>query len=178
MLGTGALLLSLLWAYPTQGTTVKPLSDMDMCRAARQIFHGTCEEARTEWDSRGRLVTRYRFKVKEGLKGSPATWVEFVQPGGRLGDRALVVPGAATFAPNEEAVVFVGRRCDQTGCAFTVGLAQGKFAVQTDPRTRLRVAARNLEELEFLGAEPQTSRPLVTLLANIRSNVRSLEAGQ
>ena len=178
--GSGALVLSLcaLYSQPLEGTTVKPLSDQKMCEEASRIFHGTCEEVRTEWDSRGRLVTRYRFRVQEGLKGSRSPWVEFVQPGGRLGDRALVVPGAATFKPNEEAVVFVGRQCARTGCAFTVGLAQGKFSVKKDPRTSARVASRDLEDLEFIGEAPQPSRPLTTLLASIRSNVRNLEAAR
>lgn len=161
-------------AQPIQGTTVKSLSDADLCEAATQIFHGVCLDARSEWDARGRLVTRYRFAVNEGLKGSGNSITEFIQPGGQIGDRALIVPGAATFSLNEEAVVFVGRSCARTGCAFTVGLSQGKFSVKRDPSTQVSFASRDLEELEFVGEKPKKVRQLGELLQTIRGHVSRL----
>ncbi len=178
--GLSGVLVGLALALPaiSPATTVRSLGDQDLCRAAQSIFHGVCTEARSEWDAQGRIVTRYRFSVQEGLKGTQGPVTEFVQPGGRIGDRALVVPGAATFKLNEEAVVFVGRSCPRTGCAFTVGLAQGKFSVRTDPATQQRLASRDLEELHFAGAEPEGKRCLDELLCCIRTLVHTQKEAQ
>lgn len=167
-----ALLLAL--ATPSDATTVIHLDDDALCARADEIFHGTCVDVRAELDPRGRIVTRYTFSVTEGLKGVPGTSVELLQPGGTLGGRTLLVPGAASFTPAEEAVVFVGPRCPRTGCAFTLGLAQGKFSV----RRRAGVApaaVRDLSGLEVVGAQgapAHEERALDDLLGTIRTHVR------
>ena len=148
-------------------TTVRPLDDDALYQGAAQVFHGTCTEARGELDASGRAVTRYTFSVSEGFKGTPGTSVELLQPGGTFAGRTLVIAGAARFRPGEEAVVFVGKACPRTGCAFTVGLSQGKFAVRRGKRD---VVVRDLSGLRFgKAARPaQRARPLETFLAALR----------
>ncbi len=177
IIGLVLVILSVLWMYSkAQGTTVKALSDAELCQKANKIFHGTCESVNTEWDNQGRLVTRYRFKIKENLKSSSTSKIEFVQPGGRLENQALIIPGAANFQPNEEVVVFIGKSCKKTGCTFTVGLSQGKFKIDVDPRSNVKMASRNLKNLELLGNRTHNKRPLLKLLKSIRTNVSRLKA--
>ena len=172
-----ALLTVSVCAGTSEGTTVKALSDAELCAAAAEIFHGVCVGARPELDAKGRIVTRYRFQVQEGFKGVTGATTELVQPGGTLNGRSLIVPGAASFRAGEEVVAFVGRACPRTGCSFTVGLAQGKFSVSVDPRTGVRVASRDLSELHVLhaaagGVPPAGSQRGGQTLAELRDTIR------
>lgn len=154
-------------ALTGDATTVKPLDDDALYAGAQRVFHGVCTEARGELDASGRAVTRYRFSVTEGFKGSPATSVELLQPGGTFAGRTLVIPGVARFRAGEEAVVFIGKACPKTGCAFTVGLSQGKFRVK---RGKKDVVVRDFNGLQF-GKQPaptKASRPLAPFLAALR----------
>ncbi len=161
----GFVFLSL--ALTGHATTVKPLKDDALYSGAERVFQGVCTEARSELDANGRAVTRYRFAVSEGFKGTPGTSVEIVQPGGTFAGRSLIIAGAASFRAGEEAVVFVGKACPKTGCAFTVGLAQGKFGIQ---RGKQDVVVRDLSGLRFGGAATpaQTARPLQPFLEALR----------
>ncbi len=85
-----ALVLPFAIAISSQATTVKAVSDDDLYRSSQSVFHGVCTEVQSEQDANGRPVTRYRFQVKEGFKGTPGTFTDLLQPGGTFAGRRLV----------------------------------------------------------------------------------------
>lgn len=167
-----AFLLILFASISGEATTVKGLSDSQLTRSASRVFRGKVVETRSELAVDGRIVTRVRFEVNESLKGTAAPVVELLQPGGTFAGRTLVVAGAASFSSGEEVVVFVGKVCPRTGCAFTVGLAQGKYRVVRDSGPA-RVQ-RRLGGLTFVGPRPASQRRLLSdLLGSVRTAVES-----
>src|SRR5262245_46769869 len=56
------------------------------------------------------ILTRVQLAVTEVFKGRGGPELTFTQLGGRVGDEASVVGGAAEFRPGERVIVFLTRR--------------------------------------------------------------------
>src|ERR1051326_5757721 len=103
-------------------------------------------------DAEGRIFTRVELQVVEAWKGLSTNRVTVVHGGGTLGDRKATVSGQVEYGIGEEVVAFLV--FNARGEAVTLGLAQGKFHVRTDPVTGERYAAN-----AFHGApEPDASK--------------------
>lgn len=110
-------------------TSVKPLTLSEMVQRSPRIVHGTVVEAHSQWEEGGTQIYTYvTLAPKEMLKGkSPAgEKVTFRQIGGRVGDKAVYVPGTPRFAPKQEVIVFL-TGADRGGYSQVMGIFQGAF---------------------------------------------------
>jgi hypothetical protein len=92
------------------------------------------------------IYTYITIQPSEILKG-PANDGPIVikQLGGLVGNRGVHVPGQARFAEGEEVLVFLGAR-PRDGSLQTIGLWQGKWAIETVATTGQGVATKREPE--------------------------------
>lgn len=109
-----------------------PLSISELAARADVIVLGVVVGARSAWDDTGSvIVTVVDVRPEELLKGGPGPSVLRVRHlGGRVGDQAMVVAGAPSFADGERVLLFLAG--DPRRELTVVGLAQGKFTVTQD----------------------------------------------
>lgn len=110
------------------GAQIRPLTVEDLATRAAGICHGRVEAVEVAREASGNFVTRIEIATQSIWKGSPTNRIMVTQPGGTLGTRRVVIPGAPTFAPGEEVVLFLS--LNPRGEWLTLDLAQGKFSVE------------------------------------------------
>ena len=133
-------LLAALWIIPVCGSQFVPLTIADLTAKADLVVHGKVRSMTCDEDASGRVFTRVEIEVAEVWKGprQPAV-LEVVHGGGSIGKKRVVVSGQVQYRTGEEIVAFLV--LNPRGQAVTLGLAQGKFQVWTDPQTSERLAA-------------------------------------
>ena len=110
------------------GAQIRPLTVEDLATRAARICHGRVEAVEVAREASGNFITRIEIATHSIWKGSPTNRITVTQPGGTLGSRRVVIPGAPTFAPGEEVVLFLS--LNPRGEWLTLDLAQGKFSVE------------------------------------------------
>ena len=127
-------------AAPARATTVAALDVEQLADLSDAVVLGRIVAVDVaEDEGSGLLVTTATVAVERTLKGAPHPTALFLQVGGRLGERELIVPGAPSFTAGERVVLFGSAR----GQAFLVtGFFQGKWSVGEDERGR-QVAAQD-----------------------------------
>jgi hypothetical protein len=143
-----------------EAATVLKLDTRAMTERAQRVLHGVVRSRRVgRLGSGPQIYTEIELELIESWKGddAPGTRVRFRQFGGRLADRGYAIAGAARFAVGEEVVVFLDRARSAHGCAFTIGLAQGKYRVATADAFGRRALSRSLDRLDFV--EPGSGAP-------------------
>ncbi|MDH7504375.1 MAG: hypothetical protein QHJ82_16905 [Verrucomicrobiota bacterium] len=115
-------------------TLMVPLSIPQLATESDLIVHGKVISITTTLDADRRIVTRVLTEITETWKGQhPCSRLQVVLAGGTLGAKQVVVDGQPEYRPGEEVVLFL--KLNQRKEAVTVGLAQGKFVVWTNPAT-------------------------------------------
>jgi hypothetical protein len=94
------------------------------------IVRGTVLASHGETLANGAIVTVTDVSVGEVLKGSPGHIVHVYAPGGVVGERATIIPGAAHFAPGEEVLLMLSGS-DTRGWGVT-DLSLGRFGFVSD----------------------------------------------
>lgn len=170
------LLAVLLLCPPASATSMLKVDLPELAQSAEVIVHGTVRRMESRWSGDGRLiVTDVEIQVTESLKGQAGNTLLVIQPGGSVGDIGQKVSGLASFAPNEEVVVFLRRR--GPGSYQVTAMAQGKYKVmRTEGGTRALAVPESTSELHLLDATThaptESSRrelPLAELKAAIRT---------
>jgi hypothetical protein len=134
---SGLPLVALAAAMPS-------LSLADLARRSDVIVHArVLAQTVIAPDGPHSITTHARLQVIRALKGNAPAEIDAVQVGGSWGHYTLLLPGGAKMQTGEEIVAFL--RCRRAACAL-VGLAQGKFRVTSDPRTRRRIAQRDFAD--------------------------------
>ena len=120
------LLVSLL-ATSTLASSAFQMDVTALTRAAADVVRVRVTSSRSAWtDEHRRLVTLVEVEVLERWKGTAATTLTVVQPGGVLDGVGQRVAGVARLVAGEEVVLFLERE----GQAHrTVGLSQGVYRV-------------------------------------------------
>ena len=105
------LLLLAFLAAASPAWAAQPLAAPSIEQLARQadiVVIGEVISATGEWAAgRATIQTRVALTVTESLKGTAASPLTFTHLGGRVGDEASAVGGAAEFAPGERVLVFL-----------------------------------------------------------------------
>lgn len=145
------LLLALLVLPPAwlRGGWLAPLSVEELTARADWILRGTVLSKTCQRDASGRIYTAVELQVGEVWKGADLAagqTVRVVHSGGTLGEERVAVSGQVDYEVNEEVVAFL--RCNARGEGVTIGLAQGKFRVESDAATGARLVRRPSSQIQ------------------------------
>jgi hypothetical protein len=119
---------------PLGATTYLPASFNEIVAESATIVYGRVAAVRGEWSPDRRTIDSVvTVRASAYLKGARGETLLLRVPGGQVGDRIMVMPGAPAFREGDLVVVFL----KGTGPAIPspVGLAQGVFRVAADPRS-------------------------------------------
>lgn len=104
-----------------------------------------------------RIKTHVQLSVRENVRGSGPDQVTIVQLGGTVGNTQYLVPGDATFAPGERALVFM--HCVSSDRCYLVALRDGK----------LPIVDRDFVVVRDMMTDESTRRPLKEVVAELRA---------
>lgn len=121
-------------AVPARGAVVVAMNFDELALDAHRVVLGEVVGITARWSADKTIIeTVVEVRVEVDLSASAAgTTVRIVQPGGRIGDVGLAVPGMPEFRQGERVLLFLhvtGTDADGATTHSVVGLAQGKFAV-------------------------------------------------
>ncbi|MBM4396483.1 MAG: hypothetical protein FJ087_12445 [Deltaproteobacteria bacterium] len=143
------VLAALLVPPAARALVMEPIPLDALAREADLVVHGTVESMASRYDdppNDRRIVTDATVRVSRVVRGGHGSaTVVMTVPGGEVGDRGQVVPGAPRLAVGDEVVVFLrGARTATLGPRRApVGLPQGVFHVTRDgPDARPTAAQR------------------------------------
>lgn len=117
-------------ALPARALTVLPATFEELVRESVAVVHGRVREVQGRWTSDRRTIeSAVTLDVYDAFKGAvtATATATFVVPGGEAGGRILVMPGAPTFRPGDEVVVFLRGRAPSM--PQPVGLSLGVYRV-------------------------------------------------
>jgi Dual-action HEIGH metallo-peptidase len=145
----------------TAATFVVPTDD-ELIAKSNAIVIGTVEGSFAR-EANGVIETVYEIRLERAVKGVARAneLIRVVEPGGEIGDRGVIVPGAAEYRQGERVLAFLTRG---TGAAEwrTVDLTLGKFAFRTSTRGD-RVLVRDMEDVVGWDHAGQVHREQVRL---------------
>ena len=176
-----AVTLFILFTYAagTQALVVVPVDLGQLAQMSPVIVHGTVGDVRPQLAlDRRRVDTFVSLDVSAYVKGNLGAELVFRVPGGQFGRYRTIVPGAPSFEPGDEVVLFLGT--DGPSVPHIVGLSQGVFRVAADAQTgEKRVLTPPMETAPSANERPQpvvrgdlNRRPMA--VAQFLSAVRAL----
>ena len=134
----GVFLILLAVALAASATTLEELSLDQMIQQSTAIVRAkvSSKSAITRGQS---IYTQYRLSVLQQWKGTPATSVDVVVPGGVAGGLRQTFSGTPDIGLNSECVFFLWT--GSSGLTHIIGLSQGIFELTTESNGT-KVAAR------------------------------------
>jgi hypothetical protein len=159
-----ALALVVALGGTARAITFVGVTERTLARGADAIVVGTIERIETVGAADGAIDTLVTVDVEREYKGSVGRRITLKQPGGRLADRALWIPGSPTFRVGERQLLFLSAHRD--GTARTTAFGMGQFLVREHPRLGA-LAERRVDGL-VVGARPVRRVPLARLVRTIR----------
>ena len=124
--------MTLSWG-PTQAeaSVVEGLGLEELVGQADEVALAEVLSKESFWKGRT-IMTRYRLRVSEALKGQCASGDEVLieTPGGSVGDVGLAIEGVPSFEVGGRALVFLRGRAEHV--LRTVGMAQGVMHVRSE----------------------------------------------
>lgn len=170
--GAGAAVLKLLYLD-------------DMAEKSAVVVHATVVGSHTDWnDSRSAIMTFYKVRAHRYLKGFLGETFEVREPGGKMGNLVMDVPGVPTFQSGEEVVLFLWTD-GRSGRYRCIGMEQGVLRVRQEGLLKVvsrSIPVRGESPGEAAAARLRaplasgTSRDLGTLLAEVAVAVAKAEA--
>ena len=153
-------------SIPAWATTMKELTLEQIVEHSQAIVHGEVQDSTCRWnDGNSLIVTDTRIQVATMIKGTQEAVITVTQPGGTVGNIRMEVPGAHAYLPGSEVVLCLSKL---NGELQVVGLDQGRFDVEEDPRTeskwiRSRHSALRIKMQEKAGrsASDEPAPPLI-----------------
>jgi len=106
--------------------------DRELIQRSDDIVIATAVATSVEERPDHSIVTRSFLRIEEVLKGVRArdSHLVLTEPGGRLGDRAQIIPAAPRYEPGKRYLVFT--ETDEQGETHTLGMQLGRFALDRD----------------------------------------------
>jgi hypothetical protein len=129
------VLATALTAPPAHASLVIALDTNELAKRADHVTVADVVSVQSGWDERHEKIrTTIDLLVVESWKGGavPASHITIVQPGGTVGDVAMVVFGMSQFVPGERALFFLRGK---PAAASVVGMAQGKRPMRREEAT-------------------------------------------
>ncbi len=118
----------------TPGDTKYSLQELT--EQATMVITGTVEDTKSEWnEDETQIYTYITISVDEFVKGAvPDERVTIKQIGGTVDDITLYIVDSPQFRVGEEVLLFV-----RPGLIPVVGMSQGKFTIETEPETGIKI---------------------------------------
>ena len=138
----------------------------ELVHRADAVAVARCVKAGPSWWEKGRIFTRYTFRLERCLAGGCRETFDVVQPGGRVGRLRQKVSGYPTFKKNDTLLLFLE---SWSGGMRVVGLSQGVFE-KVGQGGRL-IWRQRLEQISFTDGGP---RPLELDADDLEVSVRRL----
>lgn len=129
-----------LSAWHCKATTVERFSLHQLATQSEQILVVTCLE-RTYVYADGQPLTRYKFAVRETVKGPPNSHIILHLPGGIIGAFESRIAGMPRFDIGSQDVLFLTHP-NSAGFPWPKGLGQGAFNIRLDANGAPRVYQR------------------------------------
>jgi len=139
-------------------TTFAPTTLEKFVRTSTIVVKVRVDKVESRWDdSHTKIYTHTTVTVLESIKGNnvPESIV-LKEVGGKVGDEALVVHGAAHFNPGEEVILFLIYHRDRY---WLHSMAMGKFIIVEDNNSKFatnRTISNELIKLESSQIESQS----------------------
>ncbi|MBI3819187.1 MAG: hypothetical protein HY286_10885 [Planctomycetes bacterium] len=151
-----SILSSVVVGGALRATVVERKNLPDLVKASARIVEGKVTKTEACYDRMGGIATSVTIEVSHGIRGAKdAEKIEFKIIGGELGGRGLIVAGFPKFQVQDEMLLFLTEETVR-GICVPVGLGQGKFNIQRDPKTGAKRISRDLAGLETI--DPATGR--------------------
>jgi len=129
-----ALLLAATLIPVAQATQVIQRTPQELARESSLIVDGRVASVRSFWnEDHTRILTETTVTVAATHKGTGATTVRVLQPGGVVGNVRQTAHGALAWSRGEEVLLFLEPATP--GTWQVSGFSQGKYAVERDART-------------------------------------------
>lgn len=160
---------ALAYVLPLGATTLEQLSIDQMIEKSSLIVRGKVSESHAV--RRGSMIyTVYRVDVAEQLKGTRASSVEVLVPGGTLDGMRQSFAGTPVLKSGSEYAVFVWT--GGSGVNYIIGLSQGLFDIEksADGQLQLKRGALDTHTLDSRGREV-VSRPVSVTWSRLKSKV-------
>jgi hypothetical protein len=144
----------------------------DLAGASHCAVEGVVLDHATHLDRAAGVVwTRHRLRVDASLVGEPAKEIVVRVRGGKVGTLVQETIGAARLGDGERIVAFLGP--EEDGAREVVGMAQGVFRVETDPKTGVTLCTNDVEGLSLVDAAGRevAPEPLHLTLSDLRTRV-------
>lgn len=122
------LLLFLAYSLSLLAIQFRPVPIPELATRADRICHGRVDAVEVVREPSGTLLTRVEFSPVSTWKGPATNRITFVQPGGTLGTRRVLIPGQPTPNPGDELVLFLAR--NPRGEFLVLDVLQGYFQVE------------------------------------------------
>jgi hypothetical protein len=133
--------------------TYRPLSDENLVVASALIVIGEVEQVAGARLADGRIVTQTEVHVDESLKGRVASpRILVTEPGGRLRNVTVRIPGVPEFAPGERVLLFLRERTDGTLGTTALSLAKYTITAGTPALARRSVPSHDERSLAAFDA--------------------------
>ena len=150
------LAISLVLAAGVAASVVKKMELAEIVSNGELIFEGRVVATDAILNKKGTISTAVTVEVDRPFRGAKASEkLVFWIAGGELGGQGLVIPGMPRFHAGERMLLFLTGETT-SGVRAPVGLGQGKFGIEVDPKTGAKRVSRALSDLEFL--DPKTGK--------------------
>ena len=151
----------------------------DLALAADAVVEGVVADHSVALDaSAGAIWTTWRLTVSTTIAGPAASEVRVRVRGGTIGRSVQETIGAPRLTDGERVIVFLGP--ETAGAREVVGMAQGAFHAEQDPRTGAATWRNSVEGLALVdtsGREVEAG-PLALTTADLTSRVTAARAAR
>jgi hypothetical protein len=170
----GAALL--VAAGAVHATTAVEMNENDLIQQASDIVIGKCIAVQSQWIGRD-LVTLASIEVTESLKGTAASLLTVVIPGGADSNRPVPIvmsfPAAPEIREQENVLLFLTPEDRVANGYAIVGFSQGKFSIAENAQGK-KVASQNLSELTLQGKRgSRLGDARAVVLADLRLRIQA-----
>ncbi|MBI2821703.1 MAG: hypothetical protein HYX74_05710 [Acidobacteria bacterium] len=147
----------------------------DFVKETERIFVGRLIDRQSYRSHDGRFIfTRYRFQVRETIKGVPENMVEITEYGGTVGEETMTVSHTAGYVPNQEYLVF--SYVDLLRHNRTLAGPLGQFPVVADAagNRRIRIYAEHPLSRLLDGGKGSVFSEVTAVAARLRKAVEGV----
>jgi hypothetical protein len=143
------LLIATLLAARAGASAALRASVEDLTAASRVVAEGVVTDHSVTLDrAAGVIWTEHRLRVGSVLSGDAGETIVVRVRGGRVGTIEQEVIGAPKLADGERVVLFLGP--EEQGAREIIGMAQGAFEVETDPKTGAVLCHNSIDGLSLV----------------------------